>query len=725
MKNKNEPQAKEELRPSTESFATERDSAIASLVDMARRRGLHASQLEAEQAWNGVTPKIGQHRIAAAWARLFQGHKVEVTRAALLSKSQLPAWIISNHCIGVVTAISATDAELDIEWFGRRGDGDFQSALVMVPVHSADENTKSFVPQKQRGVATQAITVALKAHRKLFVQAALATVCINLIAVLSSLFAMQVYDRVVPNFAYSTLFFLAAGVGLAYVLDVLFKFARLGILEASKHQLDEVLSLYIFERLLALKIDRRPQRVGSLVAQVRDYESVKSFFSSTTLFALADLPFIFVFIGIIYLIGGVIAVVPAAFVVVCLLIGLIAYPPMAKRQRENNDAFVRKQGLLFEAVSGAEVIKSSGGEAKFGDAWLSATRETSDRNESLSRVVSSAQYATSFFQQISFVAVLCAGVFVIERGEMTMGGLIACSILGGRTLSYIANISGVLLNWHHARYALQVLNELLSCDSDNSPDRQANTKSVGLDLALRQVVYQYQGQQMPQLSVEELMIPAGSRVAILGKNGSGKTTLLKLAASIYTPSAGKVTLSGLDVEHCRPSWLREVVGYLPQEPRLFSGTLLDNLTLGMSMPSEKDVWEALDAVGLAQTVKRHGEGLLLPIQEGGSGLSGGQRQLVSMARLLLQKPKIWLLDEPSASLDSETEARVKSVIQSLPKLVTVVFTTHRASWLELAQRVLIVENGQIRADAPADRVKATSRAAAGKLQNGAGGVSNA
>ncbi|MGJ8687869.1 MAG: ATP-binding cassette domain-containing protein, partial [Spongiibacteraceae bacterium] len=337
------------------------------------------------------------------------------------------------------------------------------------------------------------------------------------------------------------------------------------------------------------------------------------------------------------------------------------------------------------------------------------------RAADMNTITTSVQVITSFFQQISYVSIVIAGVYVIETGELTMGGLIACSILGGRALGTISGISSLLLRWHHARYSLKILNSLLSNQSDDNPDRQGSVKALPLDLTLKEISYAYEGSELPELVVPAMEIPAGSRIAVLGRNGSGKSTLLKLLAAVATPSAGEVRIAGLDYENCRPSWLRDVVGYLPQDPRLFSGTLVDNLTLGMSMPSEEAIFEALDKTGLLDAVKAHPQGLQIPIHEGGMGMSGGQRQLVALTRMVLQSPKIWLLDEPTASLDNRVERKIADVISNLPSDCTVIYTTHSQSWLAYCDRVLLLDEGQVKRDVSIDEfnnITQVARAAA-------------
>lgn len=680
--------------------------AAQALCEMAQRRGLHAALREAQQAWQDVHGESAEKRLSAAWQWLFAGHTVERVPVPLAFDAQMPAWVIADGAVGIVSRLRGNDEAMKIEWLGVAPERAPEVTELWVPISPSLAAGDKLSHAPRRGPATEAIVAALKAHKPALLNVGAATVAINLIAIVSSLFAMQVYDRVVPNFAYSTLWVLASGVLIAYLFDLFFKGLRVKMLEAVTMRLDEALSLYFFEKVMALKSDRRPSRVGSLVAQVRDYEAIKGFFTSSTLFVLADLPFIFLFIALIALIGKSVAWVLVLFVPLCLLIGLVVYKPMARLQREQNDEIIRRQGVLFEAVSGVDIIKSQGGEPNFSDVWLRSTRETAKRSEKLQMLTAHAQNVTSFFQQIAYVSILIVGVYEIERGVLTMGGMIACAILSSRALGTTSMITQLLLRWHHASYALQVLNELLSCPSDDDPGRQANAHGVPLDLVVQDLKYGYEGAQSAQLAVPKLEIKAGERIAILGRNGGGKSTLLKALAGLGTPAEGEVRLAGLDLQHCRPSWLRRVIGYLPQDVRLFSGTLQENLTLGLPLPDEAEIHAALEKTGLIDAVKRHPLGLGLPIREGGYGLSGGQRQLVGLTRLVLQDPDIWLLDEPSSSLDSNAEERVIRLFQEMSREKTLIFTAHRPSWLPLADRVLILEDGVIKVDTPADRVRA-------------------
>jgi len=675
------------------------------ILEMAARRGLHASRLEVETALKQVSARNAQAQLATAWAILFARHASNAVPLHLLHAGQLPAWVVVDHAVGLLLKLADDDTPADIMWITAAPtavDPAQLTALVPVPPALAPEPVG--VVEKEQGIATAAIKTALKNHRGLFMQVGLASVTMNILTIGTSLFAMQVYDRVVPNFAEATLWVLSSGVLLALIIELGFKLLRLRLVESSALRLDEALSLFFFEKLLALKLDRRPARVGSLVAQFRDYESIKNFFTSTTMFVLADLPFIAIFLVVVGLIGGPIALVLLVFLLVSIGIGLAAYRPIAQLQQAETDGSARRLGLVFEAVSAGETVKANAAEPQFSDVWQQSTRTMGKVSGELREVTSYAQFALGFCHQVAYISVIIVGVYVIHAGNLTTGGLIACSILAGRSLGSIGQITQLLLQWHHARYALKVLNEILAMPSDEDETRQANTRVAPLRYAVSNLRYAYDSAKNPQLEIAKLHIEAASRIAIIGHNGSGKSTLLKLLAGIATPNEGQVTLAGLDLQRARPSWIRETVAYLPQDVRLFSGTLRENLTIGISVPDEAAILAAMEKTGLSRTLGRHPEGLNLRIHEGGAGLSGGQRQLVGITRMILQQPKVWLLDEPSASLDKDAEESLVKLIAALPKECTVIFTSHRPAWLSLAQRVLLLENGSIKADAPAEQV---------------------
>lgn len=660
----------------------------ATLKAYAARRGHAVTATEIEQALLQAPGDSAAGVLAAAWTWLFPRERLASLPLAAAEPQHFPALAWQGETLVVLEA-RPEPADAD--------------ALLWLPYPALAAPPPLTEPERRP--ATDAIRAVLRAHKPLFIRAGIATVFINLLAIMTSLFAMQVYDRVVPNFSYPTLWALASGIILALVFDLVFKLLRQTVLEKLTLRADEALSQYFFEQVIALKLDRRPPRPGTLVAQVRDYESVKAFFTSTTLFALADLPFVLFFIAVMALMGGVVALVPLALLPVCIGIGLYAQRPLAVLQQKQTDESARRQGLLIEVLQGAESLKAQGGEWRFSVLWGQLTRELGHYGERIRVLGGRAQFLAGSFQQLAYVLVLVVGVYRIEAGALTLGGLIACSILAGRAMGNIGQITGILVQWHHARHALKTLDQLLALPSDDGDTRQASVTAALPQIALNGIRYAYDQNEGLKLALDTLSIEAGERVAVLGRNGSGKSTLLKLLAGLNTPNAGEVRIAGLDLQTCRLGWLRETVGYLPQDVRLFGGTLRDNLTLGLAQPDDASLQAALEKTGLDRFVQKQAQGLDCLIREGGLGLSGGQRQLIGLTRLVLQNPRIWLLDEPSASLDRDSEERVMALIKALPADVTVIFTTHRMGWLPLSRRTLLLEDGQVRADVPTGQVR--------------------
>lgn len=676
----------------------------------AARRGRAITEAEIEQALLQSPASTLDAVVADAWNRLFPRERLALMPADEAEAQHFPALACEGDSLRIVDA--------------RPDDG----TTIQLRVPYAVPAPEQPLSEREERPATDAIRAVMLAHRPLFIRAGIATLFINVLAVASSIFAMQVYDRVVPNFSYATLWALAVGVLLVIGFDFVFRSLRLSLLEKLTLRADEALSQFFFERMMALKLDRRPARIGTLVAQVRDYEAVKAFFTSTTLFALADLPFMFFFIAVMAMLGGYIALVPLLLLPVCLAIGLLAQRPLAALQQQQVDDAARRQGVLIEVAQGAESLKAQGGEWRFSVLWQQLTRQLGDYGARIRTIGGRAQFLAGSFQQLAYVLVLVVGVYLIEAGSLTMGGLIACSILAGRAMANIGQVTGILVQWHHTRHALGVLDKLMALPSDETDARQGSTTAVPHSISLQGIRYSYDEAEGLQLALESLQVEPGERISVLGRNGSGKSTLLKIIAGLNTPNAGEVRIAGLDVQACRLGWLRETVGYLPQEVRLFAGTLRDNLTLGLGQPDEARLQAAIAQTGLDRFVQKQPQGLDHPVRDGGAGMSGGQRQLIGLTRLVLQQPRIWLLDEPSASLDRETEERVMALVRNLPADVTVIFTTHRMGWLPLSRRTLLLEDGQVRADVPSASVRSgpppgrqpQRRSAAAEVTGGAG-----
>ena len=550
----------------------------------------------------------------------------------------------------------------------------------------------------------------LSQHKDVVFEAVLASLMINLLALASSMFSMQVYDRVIPTHSEYTLIILASGVALLILFEMFMKFARSKIMDKLVVSLDQNLSRDIFERLLKVRIDQMPGSVGSLAAQLRGYEQVRSFFTASTLFTLVDLPMSILFIVIIGVIGSPwLSLVPVFAATIGLLMGLNSRRKIDKAAAEGAAASYAKTGILVETVEGIETIKAGAGNWKFLSRWLNVINFTIENDLKIKHINDNLNYGVQTLQQISYVGLVIVGAFIVMNNEMTTGSLIACTILGGRILAPIMSIPSILVQYSHAKAAEANIEKLFTLAQDNhGVSYPLSPSKIQGNYQCENVVFKYKGNDRPAINLSKLNIRAGERVAILGAIGSGKSTLLKLLSGLYATTEGRILLDGLDINHISRESLSEQVGYLQQDHRLFQGTLRENLLIGMPTPPDDVLQTAIVRTGLIRLVSGHSSGLDLPISEGGKGLSGGQKQLVAFTRLVLMNPTIWLLDEPTASMDNSQEQQCLQVLaQELQRGgKTLIVSTHKMSLLQLVDRIIIIADNQIVMDGPKQAVLA-------------------
>lgn len=559
-------------------------------------------------------------------------------------------------------------------------------------------------PAKQRKVSfSDLLKSDLVNYKGILIEAVIATFLINVLALAVSLFSMQVYDRVIPTRSEYTLIILASGVFLIILFEAFMKFSRSRIMDKVVVGLDQYLSREVFQRLLKVRIDQMPGSVGSMAAQLRGYEQVRSFFTASTLFGLVDLPMTIIFVSLVAFIGSpLVAVVPVIAAVIAIVMGLSARKRIDAIAAEGATASYYKTGLLVEAVEGVETIKAGAGNWKFLSRWLDVMNVTIKNDLDMKHTNDNLTYFTQMLQQVSYVGIVIVGSFVVIQGDMTMGGLIACSILGGRVLAPVMTLPSLLVQYSHAKAAKLNIEALFELEQDNhgvayplSPSR------INGFYQCDNLVFNYKDNDRAAININNLTIRPGERIAILGPIGSGKSTLLKVLAGLYAPTKGKVLLDGLDIHQISRETLSECLGYLQQDHRLFQGTLRENLLIGMAAPDDDVLQDALMKTGLINLVSSHSSGLDLPISEGGRGLSGGQKQLVAFTRLLLTKPNVFLLDEPTASMDNRQEQRCLQVLkQALNEGQTFIVSTHKTALLELVDRLIIMDNQRIIMDGP-------------------------
>ena len=561
--------------------------------------------------------------------------------------------------------------------------------------------------------AFQMFKEVFNAHRKPLYEAGIATMLISLVQVAVSLYSMQVYDRVIPTHGFSTLAVLTGGVAIALVFDFILKQARSYLTEENVVDMDTKLTREIYSRLLKVRMDQLPSSLGTLGAQIRGYESIRSFLSSGTLYFLVDMPFGIVFLIIIALISSAWITVPIIiFMIIAIILGIITNEKVEELTKKSLQMSNKKMGQLVETIEGAETIKAGGGAWHMLSKWIDLNDTAIEQEVELRKVTELGTHIIAGLQQASYVAVIAIGAYLITQGQMSMGSLIAASILSSRVTAPIAMLYQILLRYGTAKGALDGIEAVYRLQMDN-----ANSERVILldklkgAYQLEDVRFAYQNAPN-SLQIPSLKINAGQKVGVLGAIGSGKSTLLRVLSGMYQPLTGKVLLDGVGIGHISRQVLSEQIGYLQQDHRLFDGTLRENLLIGTIDPGDEVIHAAASRTGLAQAIANHPKGLELPITEGGRGLSGGQKQLVALTRLLISKPNTWLLDEPTASMDQQTADRCLKILhEEIKPEHSLILVTHNAQLLTLVDRLVVVSNNRIVLDGPKDEVIARLKGA--------------
>lgn len=577
--------------------------------------------------------------------------------------------------------------------------------LMRLTVGAAPHN-KEDLPR----TATEWFAFTIRKYRRVFIESVFASLVVSVIGLVAGLYSMQVYDRVIPTKGYSTLWVLTVGALIALALELLIKQVRTHMIDKTCKVIDQELSAVFFAKALDIRMDARPRTVGTFASQIRHFESVRNFMTASTLFILADAPFALFFIGVIGLLAGPVVLVPLIMVPLAVCIGLVFRKQIEKYTGQHMAESNLKNGLLIQAVDGIESLKAVGAEWKLLDRWRKMTATIAENDSKLKGLTALSTNLTQAIQQLNYVGLVAAGAYAVTQGSLTQGGLLACTIISGRALSPLMQMPNLLVQWKQAQIALKSLDNIMAMPSDREPDqRLVVPQGCQGHLELKEAGFAYD-EGRPVLEVPQLVIPPGQRVAVVGSVGSGKTTLIKLLSGLYKPSAGVAFLDHVDMMQMAPEFVREHIGYLPQDVRLFEGTLRDNLLLGLPLPADSQILKAAALTGLDRVIQSHPKGLELPITEGGRGLSGGQRQLVGLTRMLLAQPRVLLLDEPTASMDAQTETRVmKHLFQEIPADHTLIVVTHKISILPLVQRVIVIDRGRIVLDGPREEVMARMR----------------
>ncbi len=532
-----------------------------------------------------------------------------------------------------------------------------------------------------------------------------AALLVNLFALAFPLFSMNVYDRVVPNHAVETLWVLAIGVTLVLGADLFIRLLRSHFVDEASARIDVQISATLMERVLGMRLENRPQSVGSFASNLRGFEQVRDFIASSTVTALIDLPFALLFVIVMAWISPWLMLPVLTVFGLIVLSGYVLQHRLHALSQTTYQASAQRNATLIESLTGIETIKTQGAENVIQKRWERANQFLAELNVRMRRLSSAAMYGTATMQQFVSVCIVLIGVYLISDKQLTMGGLIASTMLAGRALAPAGQIVGLLMQYQGARTAMESLEQIMA----QPVERPAETTFIHRaelkgEIEFRHVSFAYPGRREASLDDISLRIQPGEKVALIGKVGSGKTTLQKLILGLYQPSKGAVLIDGIDMRQLDPADLRRNMGHVAQDVTLFYGSLRDNITFGMPHATDEAILAATESAGLSDFVKRHPQGFDLQVGERGELLSGGQRQSVGIARAVLHNTPILLLDEPTSAMDFSTEAFVTQKMQQHCQGKTVVLVTHRTSMLAFVDRVIVIDQGKVVADGPRDRI---------------------
>ncbi len=690
------------------------DSGVAAMLRAAARFGKPANgdALRQQMRWfQHLTPAQQLQRLAA----LLGLHLMLVPARALRWRAEIVPvlLLLENGSVALVEEVTGDDRVR--YWLSESGDVIREGALSELLAQAQEEVGVIGVAARGRDARIDAFVQPYQPHwfwqhfrpmKRRIAEISLASLVGNVLALAGILFSMQVYDRVIPAQSQATLWVLFAGVLLAALMEYLIRLMRTQVADLMGKRIDLKLSAMLFARAMNIRNEARPRSTGSFIAQLREIDQVRELLTSTTLNAAADLPFVLLFLLLMASIGGWLVLIPLVAIPLIVIPGLLVQIPMARLAQEGLREGALRQAVLVETLEGVEDIKALQAEPYFQRQW-EQTHEVGAAIGSQQRLWGARLTGwSSSVQQLSYAGMLVFGVYLVLDNHITTGTLVACSLLSSRTIAPLMQLTMVFSRWQHAKSAMKGLDELLQKPLDQPESSTlAHCPVLRGHFQLRDVQYGYEEQGGGSvLNVAELQIQPGERVAILGKVGAGKSTLLKMLAGQARAAHGNVRVDGVDITSIDPSDLRRQLGWLSQDARLFFGTLRQNLLLGNPHASEQEMLQALRISGALALVQQDAASLDRIIHEGGRGLSGGQRQMVLLSRLILRQPQVVLLDEPTAAMDDALEAQVVQQLTSWMAGRTLVLVTHRPALLRMVDRIVVMDNGRIVADGARDEI---------------------
>ncbi|CAH6782290.1 ABC transporter, transmembrane region:ABC transporter:Peptidase C39, bacteriocin processing [Vibrio chagasii] len=533
----------------------------------------------------------------------------------------------------------------------------------------------------------------------------IASILINIFAIAAPMFTRLVYDKVVPNLAFETLWVLASGIFVVFLFDLLLKLMRSYFIDVAGKKSDILISSKLFSKVLGIRMEAKPASVGAFAKNLQEFESIREFFTSATIGSLIDLPFAIMFLALIWLMAGNLVFVPVAGVVILIIYALLIQGPLRRTIEEGSRLASQKYANLIESLAGLETVKLFSAQSQFQFRWEEAVAHMANWNIKSRRITDSIQNTAGFVQQSTNVGMIIFGVYLIAEGELTMGGLIAATMLSGRAIGPLVQLSLLSTRYNQAKSSMTLIEQVMSMpDEQEEGKRYIHRPIIQGHIALDKVTFHYPDSPVASVRDLSLTITPGEKVAIIGRIGSGKTTLERLIMGLYKPTEGHVRIDDTDMEQLHHVDVRRNIGCVPQDSNLFYGSVRDNITLGRPLVDDRDVMDAANRAGVTAFTQQDPAGLERQVGEGGGLLSGGQRQSIAIARAFLGRPPVLLMDEPTSAMDNRSEMHIKHQLNQLLPSETLILITHKTSMLDVVDRVIVMEKGSIIADGPKAKV---------------------
>lgn len=533
----------------------------------------------------------------------------------------------------------------------------------------------------------------------------IASVFINLFALVSPIFIMNVYDRVIPNNATETGWIMGIGAIVAFVFDFIFRTIRGYLIDFAGRRTDVLAARRIFDHVMNMKLSGRPASSGAFANILKDFDSVREFFTSATITVLVDLPFTILFLFFVYQLGGSIAFILVGLMLLTTLIGFLIQIKLKHLVRNSMQTSQNRHGILVEAINALETIKAGGADGRFRSRYGTVMSEDAEYAEKSRFFSSMAVNASVFFQQNASIMIVLAGMYLVQNGDLTTGGLIASVILGGRAIAPIGQIANLITKYHHAGMALNSLNDIMAVPPERPDDVDfLHRPELSGKVAFEKVSFAYPGTNVPVLDEVSFTIQKGERVGIIGRVGSGKSTVAKLLLKLYEPDSGVILADDTDYRQIDPADLRNNTAYISQDTQLFRGTIRDNITAFKPQADEEKVLEYARQCGVDGFASRHPLGYDAPVGELGANLSGGQKQAIAFARAMITRPNILICDEPTSAMDTQTESVFCTYVKEQTKDKTFILITHKQALLTTVDRLILMHNGKVILDGPRDEV---------------------